>query len=201
MLFVWREAWTGLRRNITMSIAMVLTTAISLGALGAGLLIVRTIDRTEDLYYSQLAVQVALDALPTLDGDVLVTYGDVPMLTADTLVALVADHRGARTSVSVLTARVTDPTGYGRIVRGTGDDVLAIVEEREATTIVPPGDAVQVDDTLNLRIAIAAPAMAGELVTAEMPLAEAMARIEADPMNPRFVLTVRGAGYKMRDAP
>ena len=41
---------------------------------------------------------------------------------------------------------------------------------------------MQVDDTLNLRIAIAAPAMAGELVTAEMPLAEAMARIEADPI-------------------
>jgi bifunctional UDP-N-acetylglucosamine pyrophosphorylase / glucosamine-1-phosphate N-acetyltransferase len=79
------------------------------------------------------AVQVALEALPELDGDVLVTYGDVPMLTADTLVALVADHRGARTSVSVLTARVADPTGYGRIVRGAGDAVLAIVEERDAS--------------------------------------------------------------------
>nr|WP_269778779.1 bifunctional UDP-N-acetylglucosamine diphosphorylase/glucosamine-1-phosphate N-acetyltransferase GlmU [Microlunatus antarcticus] len=79
------------------------------------------------------AVQVALAALPDLTGDVLVTYGDVPMLTADTLVALVADHRGARTSVSVLTARVDDPTGYGRIVRGAGDDVLAIVEDRDAS--------------------------------------------------------------------
>ena len=79
------------------------------------------------------AVQVALQALPDLAGDVLVTYGDVPMLTSDTLVALVADHRGARTAVSVLTARVTDPTGYGRIVRGAGDDVLAIVEERDAS--------------------------------------------------------------------
>ena len=78
------------------------------------------------------AVQVALESLPTLDGDVLVTYGDVPMLTADTLVALVADHRGARTSVSVLTARVGDPTGYGRVVRGPGNDVLAIVEHRDA---------------------------------------------------------------------
>ena len=55
MLFVWREAWTGLRRNITMSLAMVLTTAISLGLLGAGLLVVKTTERTEDLYYSQLA--------------------------------------------------------------------------------------------------------------------------------------------------
>ena len=60
MLFVWREAWTGLRRNITMSIAMVLTTAISLGALGAGLLIVRTIDRTEELYSDRVEIQVAL---------------------------------------------------------------------------------------------------------------------------------------------
>lgn len=61
MLFVWREALAGLRRNLTMSIAMVITTAISLGLLGAGLLAVRTIDRTEDLYYSLIAVQVALD--------------------------------------------------------------------------------------------------------------------------------------------
>ncbi|HSK61162.1 MAG TPA: ABC transporter permease, partial [Actinomycetospora sp.] len=38
MLFVWREALAGLRRNLTMSIAMVITTAISLGLLGAGLL-------------------------------------------------------------------------------------------------------------------------------------------------------------------
>jgi len=66
--FVWREAAIGLRRNITMSLAMVLTTAISLGLLGAGLLAVRTIDRTRDLYYSQLAVQVALDE-PTSVSD------------------------------------------------------------------------------------------------------------------------------------
>jgi bifunctional UDP-N-acetylglucosamine pyrophosphorylase / glucosamine-1-phosphate N-acetyltransferase len=79
------------------------------------------------------AVQVALDALPELDGDVLVTYGDVPMLTTETLAALVADHRGAGTAVTVLTARVADPTGYGRIVRGPGGEVLAIVEERDAS--------------------------------------------------------------------
>ncbi|PVZ08471.1 permease-like cell division protein FtsX [Actinomycetospora cinnamomea] len=68
MLFVWREALVGLRRNLTMSIAMVITTAISLGLLGAGLLAVRTIDRTEDLYYSLVAVQVALDE-PTSAAD------------------------------------------------------------------------------------------------------------------------------------
>ena len=51
---------TGLRRNVTMTIAMVLTTAISLGLVGTGLLAVRTIDRTEELYSDRVEVQVAL---------------------------------------------------------------------------------------------------------------------------------------------
>lgn len=60
--FVTREVLTGLRRNVTMTIAMVLTTAISLGLVGTGLLAVRTIDRTEDLYSDRVEVQVALTA-------------------------------------------------------------------------------------------------------------------------------------------
>jgi cell division transport system permease protein len=58
--FVVREVANGLRRNVTMTIAMVLTTAISLGLVGTGLLAVRTIDRTEQLYSSRVEVQVAL---------------------------------------------------------------------------------------------------------------------------------------------
>ncbi|MFC0407466.1 hydantoinase B/oxoprolinase family protein [Roseomonas elaeocarpi] len=78
----------------------------------------------------------------------------------------------------------SEATVYDRYALRQGDEISgpAIIEEREATTIVPPGDAVSVDESLNLRIRIAAPATAGELVTAEMPLAEAMARIEADPI-------------------
>jgi cell division transport system permease protein len=60
--FVVREVLTGLRRNVTMTIAMVLTTAISLGLVGTGLLAVRTIDRTEELYSDRVEVQVALTA-------------------------------------------------------------------------------------------------------------------------------------------
>jgi cell division transport system permease protein len=60
--FVFREVLTGLRRNVTMTIAMVLTTAISLGLVGTGLLAVRTIDRTEQLYSDRVEVQVALTA-------------------------------------------------------------------------------------------------------------------------------------------
>ena len=58
--FVVREVVTGLRRNVTMTIAMVLTTAISLVMVGTGLLAVRTIDRTEQLYSDRVEVQVAL---------------------------------------------------------------------------------------------------------------------------------------------
>ena len=58
----------------------------------------------------------------------------------------------------------------------------AIIEERECTTIVPPGDAVVVDDVLNLRLEIAE-ARAGEVVvSAETALEEAVAKIEADPV-------------------
>ena len=60
--FVVREVLTGLRRNVTMTIAMVLTTAISLALVGTGLLAVRTIDRTEQLYSDRVEVQVALTA-------------------------------------------------------------------------------------------------------------------------------------------
>jgi len=58
--FVFSEVVNGLRRNITMTIAMILTTAISLGLLGGGLLIVRTIDKMQNNFLSQLQVAVNL---------------------------------------------------------------------------------------------------------------------------------------------
>jgi cell division transport system permease protein len=58
--FVFREVLNGLRRNVTMTVAMILTTAISLGLVGTGLLAVRTIDRTEELYSSRVEVRVTL---------------------------------------------------------------------------------------------------------------------------------------------
>ncbi|MGH3977505.1 MAG: permease-like cell division protein FtsX [Pseudonocardiaceae bacterium] len=58
--FVFSEVITGLRRNVTMTVAMVLTTAISLGLLGGGLLVVRTIDEMQNLYYDRVEVAVFL---------------------------------------------------------------------------------------------------------------------------------------------
>jgi bifunctional UDP-N-acetylglucosamine pyrophosphorylase/glucosamine-1-phosphate N-acetyltransferase len=76
------------------------------------------------------AVRVALDAVPDLDGPVVVTYGDMPLLPTATLEHLLAEHEGGAT---VLTARFAEPFGYGRIVRDADGYVAAIVEERDAT--------------------------------------------------------------------
>jgi len=79
------------------------------------------------------AVQVALDALPAgFDGDVLVLSGDVPLLEAETLQALVDAHRAAAAAATVLSAIVDDPTGYGRIIRDASGDVARIVEQKDA---------------------------------------------------------------------
>lgn len=80
------------------------------------------------------AAQVGLEVLPVgLAGTVVVTYGDVPLLTTETLRGLVADHERHGNAVTVLTARVPDPTGYGRIVRAAGGEVLGIVEHKDAS--------------------------------------------------------------------
>ena len=78
------------------------------------------------------AVQCALAGLGDMSGEIVVTYADVPMLDGETLLGLVADHRTHRNHVTVLTAMVDDPTGYGRVLRD-GDEVVGIVEQRDAT--------------------------------------------------------------------
>jgi bifunctional UDP-N-acetylglucosamine pyrophosphorylase/glucosamine-1-phosphate N-acetyltransferase len=78
------------------------------------------------------AVQCALDTLPELHGVVVVTYGDVPLLTGETLRDLTAEHVAAGNGVTVLTAELEDPTGYGRIVRDDAGGVARIVEHKDA---------------------------------------------------------------------
>jgi bifunctional UDP-N-acetylglucosamine pyrophosphorylase / glucosamine-1-phosphate N-acetyltransferase len=80
------------------------------------------------------AVRCALDMLPEdLAGTVLVTYGDVPLLDTVTLSALLAEHAALGNAVTVLTANVPDPHGYGRIVRDADGTVAAIVEQKDTT--------------------------------------------------------------------
>lgn len=78
------------------------------------------------------AVLCAEPALRTFDGDVLVTYADVPLLRAETMQQLLDSHRASNSAATVLTALYDDPTGYGRIVRSADGRFLRIVEEKEA---------------------------------------------------------------------
>ena len=73
------------------------------------------------------AVQQAMPAIPDTT-QVLVLYGDVPLIRADTLRALL--HDAPR--LAVLVAELDDPTGYGRIVRDAEGKVAAIVEQKDA---------------------------------------------------------------------
>ena len=63
----------------------------------------------------------------------LVTYGDVPLLDADTLAALLAEHTAAGAAVTLLTTELADPTGYGRVLREADGTVTGIVEQADAT--------------------------------------------------------------------
>src|SRR5262249_16653921 len=63
---------------------------------------------------------------------VVLLYGDVPLLRAATLRSLVGVHRARKAAATVITARVADPHGYGRIIRDDGR-IVAIVEQNDAT--------------------------------------------------------------------
>jgi bifunctional UDP-N-acetylglucosamine pyrophosphorylase/glucosamine-1-phosphate N-acetyltransferase len=75
------------------------------------------------------AVQQALSRISP-DADVLILYGDVPLVRPETLKRLVED---ARDGVAVLTAELADAAGYGRIVRNSSGGVARIVEQKDGT--------------------------------------------------------------------
>jgi bifunctional UDP-N-acetylglucosamine pyrophosphorylase / glucosamine-1-phosphate N-acetyltransferase len=81
------------------------------------------------------AVSVALTAFADdldLEDDLIIVAGDVPLLRAETLARLATEHRHADAAASLLTARVPDPTGYGRVVRDEQGRVDRIVEQADA---------------------------------------------------------------------
>lgn len=78
------------------------------------------------------AVRRVRPALGDFPGDVLLLCGDVPALPAAALTELVARHRSTRSALTVLSAELDDPSGYGRLIRGPGGALQAIVEERDA---------------------------------------------------------------------
>jgi len=78
------------------------------------------------------AVIVCRDAVSDRSLPIVILCGDVPLLRESTLEGLVRSHKAEKNSVTVLTACVDDPGGYGRIIKD-GDEILRIVEEKDAS--------------------------------------------------------------------
>jgi bifunctional UDP-N-acetylglucosamine pyrophosphorylase/glucosamine-1-phosphate N-acetyltransferase len=78
------------------------------------------------------ALLCAEPCLQGFTGDLLLLCGDVPLLRETTLRALLTHHRETLASVTILTAEMADPTGYGRIIRGS-NGVERIVEDKDAS--------------------------------------------------------------------
>ncbi len=79
------------------------------------------------------AVGCALDALAGFRGTILILCGDTPLLRAETLKHMLAYHRDNGAAITVLTALMHDPFGYGRVVRDDSGRVTRIVEQKDAT--------------------------------------------------------------------
>jgi bifunctional UDP-N-acetylglucosamine pyrophosphorylase/glucosamine-1-phosphate N-acetyltransferase len=81
------------------------------------------------------AVMVALTAFPEDDdeGDIVVLPGDTPLLRPPTVASLVRTHRREEAAATVLTARLANPAGYGRVVRDRNGSVAGIVEHADAS--------------------------------------------------------------------
>jgi bifunctional UDP-N-acetylglucosamine pyrophosphorylase / glucosamine-1-phosphate N-acetyltransferase len=123
----------------------VVQTAVALDAspiipvVGHGAEQVRVAMAGQDLRFALQAEQLgtghallcAEDALNGFSGDLLLLCGDVPLLHEKTLRALIDHHRQQAACVTILTATMDNPAGYGRIIRGV-EGVERIVEEKDA---------------------------------------------------------------------
>jgi bifunctional UDP-N-acetylglucosamine pyrophosphorylase/glucosamine-1-phosphate N-acetyltransferase len=79
------------------------------------------------------AVRTVIEEVGLDHGTIVVTYADAALLRGSTLTALIREHQARQAAATVLTARLADPTGYGRIIRDDSGAFLAIVEQADAT--------------------------------------------------------------------
>lgn len=80
------------------------------------------------------AVRLALPALRDGIQRVVVLAGDTPLIRTETIASMLARQAETSSAATMLTARLDDPAGYGRVVRGADGNVERVVEDRDATT-------------------------------------------------------------------
>ncbi|MDP6569669.1 MAG: NTP transferase domain-containing protein [Candidatus Marinimicrobia bacterium] len=79
------------------------------------------------------AVMQCSSLLKDFKGNVLILYGDVPLITSDTLKHLLHTHESENTPGTILTTDLPDPFGYGRVIRNEDGSLNRIVEEKDAS--------------------------------------------------------------------
>lgn len=79
------------------------------------------------------AVRAAEETLKDFEGNILVMYGDTPLVTGEALKGLVGAHAQRQPACTLLSVEVDDPSHYGRVCRDADGRVTRIVEERDAT--------------------------------------------------------------------
>ena len=79
------------------------------------------------------AVLQTNELLKNRKGHILILYGDVPNIKASTLQPIVNDHISNNRDLTLITAEIDDPTGYGRIIRDKKGNLLKIVEEKDCS--------------------------------------------------------------------
>jgi bifunctional UDP-N-acetylglucosamine pyrophosphorylase / glucosamine-1-phosphate N-acetyltransferase len=104
-----------------------------------------TLARQEPQRGTADAVRVGLAQVPDDARQVLVTSGDVPLLPADAFTSVLRVQREPGVVVALLSARVPDPTGYGRVVRDADGSCRAIVEEADADAATKRIDEINVN--------------------------------------------------------
>ncbi|MDG0844498.1 bifunctional UDP-N-acetylglucosamine diphosphorylase/glucosamine-1-phosphate N-acetyltransferase GlmU [Staphylococcus equorum] len=79
------------------------------------------------------AVKMASEHLDDKQGTTLVVCGDTPLITTETLKSLIEHHENNQAQATVLTATAVNPFGYGRIIRDADNQLVKIVEQKDAT--------------------------------------------------------------------
>lgn len=129
---VWWPVHAARQAGATRIVVVVGHGADEVRAVFAGQDDVEFVEQTERLGTGH-AMMCVRDALGDFSGPTVVLYGDTPLISAQTIGALVDETRAHHNACTVLTMRPANPTGYGRIVRDEAGEVVAIIEHKDCT--------------------------------------------------------------------
>lgn len=80
------------------------------------------------------ALRCALQYIPNTEGDLILLNADMPLLGVSTMKRILSAHQQKKAQLTILTAHLSDPPAYGRVIRDQQKNIVGIVEEKDATT-------------------------------------------------------------------